>query len=126
MIRRPPRSTLFPYTTLFRSRLARLHGRVALDADAERTQIVSPSLPLGSVELQDPDGEHHLDARGAPALRASAHHRELPVQRVRLQSGQDLSQAIEGHRFAEEVEGSEAQAFPGLSFGGDSGHRDDR
>src|SRR2546426_2449840 len=62
MIRRPPRSTLFPYTTLFRSRLARLHGRVALDADAERTQIVSPSLPLGSVELQDPDGEHHLDA----------------------------------------------------------------
>src|SRR2546425_7161144 len=26
MIRRPPRSTLFPYTTLFRSRDARLHG----------------------------------------------------------------------------------------------------
>src|SRR5690242_21042152 len=28
MIRRPPRSTLFPYTTLFRSRLVR-RGRVA-------------------------------------------------------------------------------------------------
>src|SRR5437870_8949560 len=26
MIRRPPRSTLFPYTTLFRSRLPALHG----------------------------------------------------------------------------------------------------
>src|SRR4029077_21298494 len=26
MIRRPPRSTLFPYTTLFRSRLGRLGG----------------------------------------------------------------------------------------------------
>src|SRR5256885_4251221 len=26
MIRRPPRSTLFPYTTLFRSRPARQHG----------------------------------------------------------------------------------------------------
>src|SRR2546426_7101950 len=26
MIRRPPRSTLFPYTTLFRSRLSRLGG----------------------------------------------------------------------------------------------------
>src|SRR2546427_2884321 len=26
MIRRPPRSTLFPYTTLFRSRPARSHG----------------------------------------------------------------------------------------------------
>src|SRR2546422_1843551 len=31
MIRRPPRSTLFPYTTLFRSQLAvRLHPEVAL------------------------------------------------------------------------------------------------
>src|SRR3712207_6875947 len=27
MIRRPPRSTLFPYTTLFRSRFTRLSGR---------------------------------------------------------------------------------------------------
>src|SRR3712207_8669157 len=30
MIRRPPRSTLFPYTTLFRSR----RGRALLDSDA--------------------------------------------------------------------------------------------
>src|SRR2546430_8584999 len=29
MIRRPPRSTLFPYTTLFRSRAAHRHGRQA-------------------------------------------------------------------------------------------------
>src|SRR3712207_8207460 len=28
MIRRPPRSTLFPYTTLFRSRLQELRGAV--------------------------------------------------------------------------------------------------
>src|SRR2546430_5933135 len=27
MIRRPPRSTLFPYTTLFRSSVTGLHGR---------------------------------------------------------------------------------------------------
>src|SRR5688572_32068872 len=27
MIRRPPRSTLFPYTTLFRSDLAQAHGQ---------------------------------------------------------------------------------------------------
>src|SRR2546422_7862621 len=27
MIRRPPRSTLFPYTTLFRSQMAMLHAR---------------------------------------------------------------------------------------------------
>src|SRR5256885_10719871 len=29
MIRRPPRSTLFPYTTLFRSTPARVHGGLA-------------------------------------------------------------------------------------------------
>src|SRR5256885_12541663 len=34
MIRRPPRSTLFPYTTLFRSRVARLvRGREHLDVE---------------------------------------------------------------------------------------------
>src|SRR3989442_11886851 len=31
MIRRPPRSTLFPYTTLFRSRLLRGFGRYSDD-----------------------------------------------------------------------------------------------
>src|ERR1022692_5179151 len=32
MIRRPPRSTLFPYTTLFRSRPEKLRGRIVRDA----------------------------------------------------------------------------------------------
>src|SRR3712207_8843172 len=34
MIRRPPRSTLFPYTTLFRSRLGPELRRVAREVDA--------------------------------------------------------------------------------------------
>src|SRR5260370_42703434 len=38
MIRRPPRSTLFPYTTLFRSKRARL----SLDVPHIRGRIVSP------------------------------------------------------------------------------------
>src|SRR2546422_5002575 len=38
MIRRPPRSTLFPYTTLFRSRLglAVVHDPVTVRVDVER------------------------------------------------------------------------------------------
>src|SRR5258707_2246213 len=32
MIRRPPRSTLFPYTTLFRSHCARCHSVVSRDS----------------------------------------------------------------------------------------------
>src|SRR3712207_6893552 len=36
MIRRPPRSTLFPYTTLFRSRVGDLEARVREGAAQER------------------------------------------------------------------------------------------
>src|SRR3989442_4469399 len=45
MIRRPPRSTLFPYTTLFRSRIARelrahrVREILAPPADREREQL---------------------------------------------------------------------------------------
>src|SRR2546430_13346366 len=39
MIRRPPRSTLFPYTTLFRSRI---EGRLGAGGRAEQIVIVSP------------------------------------------------------------------------------------
>src|SRR5687767_15740592 len=36
MIRRPPRSTLFPYTTLFRSRAVRRQGRSRLSRTSRR------------------------------------------------------------------------------------------
>src|SRR5437762_6267062 len=58
MIRRPPRSTLFPYTTLFRSRrLMRREGRVrgdldvAFDAITNRLQLRSEEH---TSELQSP------------------------------------------------------------------------
>src|SRR2546426_3926311 len=38
MIRRPPRSTLFPYTTLFRSRQAVFAQRACGEADAAREE----------------------------------------------------------------------------------------
>src|SRR5258707_11695691 len=40
MIRRPPRSTLFPYTTLFRSRLPACHASGNAIAIATRTFVV--------------------------------------------------------------------------------------
>src|SRR2546430_4687404 len=36
MIRRPPRSTLFPYTTLFRSITSREHGLTSMTANGPR------------------------------------------------------------------------------------------
>src|SRR2546425_1572727 len=41
MIRRPPRSTLFPYTTLFRSKLVPTEERRAATRARNQTRIVS-------------------------------------------------------------------------------------
>src|SRR5438034_6172026 len=50
MIRRPPRSTLFPYTTLFRSTYPGIHGREA----SRRRPLPEHAEPLlGSVDQQD-------------------------------------------------------------------------
>ena len=65
MIRRPPRSTLFPYTTLFRSLLGllpvcdqrqRLHG-IAIDQHIDLHQVVRAILDRSeehTSELQSP------------------------------------------------------------------------
>src|SRR3712207_8090828 len=73
MIRRPPRSTLFPYTTLFRSRPA--IGRVAVRRDRR-------ARPLGR-------GNHRATAgllpAYAPAVRRAGHaaHPRRSPDRVR-------------------------------------------
>src|SRR2546427_7581058 len=46
MIRRPPRSTLFPYTTLFRSRLAFGHLDFQVDAGMACEQGEEELLPM--------------------------------------------------------------------------------
>src|SRR5690349_22147509 len=52
MIRRPPRSTLFPYTTLFRSRLRRHHDRGPLGG-RRGAVLLRRGLPP-AVPLQEP------------------------------------------------------------------------
>src|SRR5256885_14146225 len=51
MIRRPPRSTLFPYTTLFRSAAAPAESRAA-PADARLHTLMGDVLKDGPFELQ--------------------------------------------------------------------------
>src|SRR2546422_5264146 len=48
MIRRPPRSTLFPYTTLFRSEIARPSKSLMLEVRCHSTRAVYPDLGLHS------------------------------------------------------------------------------
>src|SRR3712207_8919997 len=63
MIRRPPRSTLFPYTTLFRSR----------DAELARGEVL---VQVGHLSA----GEARAPCVGGHPLRARRHERELRRQ----------------------------------------------
>src|SRR2546422_7710767 len=78
MIRRPPRSTLFPYTTLFRSAVVAVVARRAVGrgrprAGAARTGVVGragvPVVARGPVEERG--------IAGAGAVRSEEHTSEL-------------------------------------------------
>src|SRR5689334_23818846 len=77
MIRRPPRSTLFPYTTLFRSVLQRLINLI-LDLDVliriERKHVET------SVEERAQIGQHTPAAQQSTAVRSEEHTSELQSQ----------------------------------------------
>src|SRR3989440_5699708 len=78
MIRRPPRSTLFPYTTLFRSRLrrGRAHGLLGMSRGvrqlrADRLQPARGAEPRGCAQGKPPS------VLGVPAVRSEEHTSEL-------------------------------------------------
>src|SRR3989442_9569908 len=72
MIRRPPRSTLFPYTTLFRSILA---AHVAVDRGAPVTAVpraapiidIQHGVPLGREQVVRSE-EHTSELQSRPHL----------------------------------------------------------
>src|SRR2546430_13742850 len=86
MIRRPPRSTLFPYTTLFRSR-GRLgplqeHQDDVVGALGAPPPVAGPGAP-GGVRLEhgrhvDPSPQGAFE--GGPELRSEEHTSELQSQ----------------------------------------------
>src|SRR5256885_10606288 len=80
MIRRPPRSTLFPYTTLFRSRLSRLefgHEVVVVRVEPLRHfhRRDVPPARLDTARHREVRVDVYRTARPAVALRHGAHQR---------------------------------------------------
>src|SRR5260221_9510145 len=66
MIRRPPRSTLFPYTTLFRSGE---HAEVVREADQGpfgARGAVAPATQSGKAHMPLDAGEDRFDGDGTP------------------------------------------------------------
>src|SRR5256886_13378670 len=83
MIRRPPRSTLFPYTTLFRSPFGSLMNR-SLTIKSGQTHVQRYMRPLLSrIERDEIDPSfvitHRLPLESAP-LRSEEHTSELQSQ----------------------------------------------
>src|SRR2546427_8706155 len=76
MIRRPPRSTLFPYTTLFRSELAQ--HRVGVREPASRPEDQYPLHDLEHRVAGVIDRGHHVAV--AREFRSEEHTSELQSQ----------------------------------------------
>src|SRR3712207_8987003 len=91
MIRRPPRSTLFPYTTLFRSDPRRLPAERLDDRDRVADRVGVLVLPVldqvGHQRVQPVDGDELL---GEVERRAEVVHPRSEEHTSELQSRQYL------------------------------------
>src|SRR2546425_4452365 len=68
MIRRPPRSTLFPYTTLFRS----VHGQQDADKEQQEKEVVEHAHNAGGEQVVE-----RVNVAGHPGDRSEEHTSEL-------------------------------------------------
>src|SRR3712207_7232864 len=88
MIRRPPRSTLFPYTTLFRSRLAH-HGRL------DRPDRLELAVTVAHVVLARrlPGGQ------AGRVLRCVAYERPLAPEWVRAVRSEEHTSELQSRQY---------------------------
>src|SRR2546425_12732314 len=109
MIRRPPRSTLFPYTTLFRSHPER-HPRVLLDEQDRRPLPVDVlhdpedrvdedgREPHGRLVEQEQRRSGHEGAADGQHLLLAARERAALLRRTLAQTREEREQALEARR----------------------------
>src|SRR5258708_14512077 len=101
MIRRPPRSTLFPYTTLFRSVLQELEGEELNAAMLLRTIVASFSNEnnvdvMSGLVTREIDGEWRTD-KDRKSTRLNSSHQIISYAVFCLKK----KNKIKNHRFAQ-------------------------
>src|SRR5947208_15551495 len=105
MIARPPRSTLFPYTTLFRSH-ADLVAAVA-DADGRRAEPPRTFLgpPTAGAGPAGPATEEHAVERGVPRRDRLAAHAQVIAGAIpaRTLDRDEVRRALRGEQRANRV-----------------------
>src|SRR3989449_3480623 len=109
MIRRPPRSTLFPYTTLFRSGKGQLGAALDAARAAGREQLPIVSLAKREEEIFLPGRAEPLTlSRRSPSLKL--------LQRARDEAHR-FAVSYSRHRRARRTITSELLAIPGVGPG---------
>src|SRR3712207_7207603 len=95
MIRRPPRSTLFPYTTLFRS-LPRVGAELGLrEARVCDLRVLAVVVELGRQGLARAEGRHRLEEIGR--AHAELQSRQYIVCRLLLEKKKKSLQIVNDH-----------------------------
>src|SRR5690625_6865547 len=84
MLRRPPSSTLFPYTTLFRSRLEHLSG-------PER-QFIRPVRPKGCTPFGGALLQDRLSRLGSDGAEIDRYYRLVAYEQERVRSEEHTSE----------------------------------
>src|SRR5436190_10076445 len=87
MIRRPPRSTLFPYTTLFRSEAIRPARNPLADLAREEQPRLGRAVPLARRLVLRPDSRRRLRAVPAPTFRFERRRLRRPADADRRRAG---------------------------------------
>src|SRR3712207_7504294 len=90
MIRRPPRSTLFPYTTLFRSPVDQQEQRIPLDHRLDDPEAHVPQAPDRELFDPPPADQHPLDQDRQAAQAAEGDEGRSEEHTSELQSRQYL------------------------------------
>src|SRR3712207_8547657 len=100
MIRRPPRSTLFPYTTLFRSHAGGLGGVPAGDGDVDLRGLqrvggldALPQVGEGLVQAEALD--HRVQDRKSTRLNSSHANISYAVFCLKKKKKQTIQESIE-------------------------------
>src|SRR2546430_4719867 len=94
MIRRPPRSTLFPYTTLFRSgRAAPGRGRAPEDRARMADQLEPAPGRDGVARKREEDDAHAVALTGRQVLRQAARREDRKSTRLNSSHSQ-ISYAV--------------------------------
>src|SRR2546429_9365657 len=93
MIRRPPRSTLFPYTTLFRSPAARGEVEVEERADGIERAVVG-RLPV-PVEFPATVRRRHLEMPRAPDPRVRVRVEGVHLGRRRIRRSEEHTSELQ-------------------------------